>query len=202
MVDGRLTGVNMEKWFKHRKNKVPKKDVTLVPLCQPHTPHVLAFTPHTSWLFQTSWSRVLLEKLTNIQLVKKFPAFYGTRRFITAFTKHATRPYSEPDLSSPRAQPTSWRFISVLFSHLRLGLPNGLSPSGFPIKTLFAPLLTPTHATCSAHFFLLELLCNMDLKYANQNFYILSRYMLRTSRTKNIVLITYVSIGTKFTYTT
>ena len=28
----------------------------------------------------------LLEKLTDFQLVKKFPAFYGTRRFITAFT--------------------------------------------------------------------------------------------------------------------
>jgi len=27
-----------------------------------------------------------LEKLTGSQLVKKFPAFYGTRRFITAFT--------------------------------------------------------------------------------------------------------------------
>ena len=32
------------------------------------------------------WSRVLLEQLTVLQLVKKFPAFYGTRRFITAFT--------------------------------------------------------------------------------------------------------------------
>ena len=31
-------------------------------------------------------SRVLPEKLTGSQLVKKFPAFYGTRRFITAFT--------------------------------------------------------------------------------------------------------------------
>jgi hypothetical protein len=28
----------------------------------------------------------LLEKLTVSQLVKKFPAFYGTRRFITALT--------------------------------------------------------------------------------------------------------------------
>jgi hypothetical protein len=32
------------------------------------------------------YSRILLEKLTLLQLVKKFPAFYGTRRFITAFT--------------------------------------------------------------------------------------------------------------------
>jgi len=30
--------------------------------------------------------RVLLEQLTGLQLVKKFPAFHGTRRFITALT--------------------------------------------------------------------------------------------------------------------
>ena len=30
--------------------------------------------------------RVLLEKLTGLQLVKKFPAFHGTRRFISALT--------------------------------------------------------------------------------------------------------------------
>jgi hypothetical protein len=30
---------------------------------------------------------VLLEKLTGSQLVKKFPTFYGTQRFITTFTK-------------------------------------------------------------------------------------------------------------------
>ena len=31
----------------------------------------------------TPWSRVLFEKLTGLQLVRKLPAFYGTRRFIT-----------------------------------------------------------------------------------------------------------------------
>ena len=44
----------------------------------------------------TPWSRVLLETLTGFQLVKKFPAFYGTRRFITAFTRAATYPYPVP----------------------------------------------------------------------------------------------------------
>ena len=38
------------------------------------------------YLLLTLRSRVLLEKLTSFQLVKKFPAFYGTLRFITAFT--------------------------------------------------------------------------------------------------------------------
>jgi hypothetical protein len=34
----------------------------------------------------TPWSRVLIEKLTGFQLVKTFPAFCGTWRFITAVT--------------------------------------------------------------------------------------------------------------------
>jgi hypothetical protein len=35
----------------------------------------------------TPWSRVLLESLRVSQLVKKFPAYYGILRFITAFTR-------------------------------------------------------------------------------------------------------------------
>jgi hypothetical protein len=34
----------------------------------------------------TPWSRVLLEKLSGSLIVKKFPAFYETGRFITVFT--------------------------------------------------------------------------------------------------------------------
>jgi hypothetical protein len=36
-----------------------------------------------TYLLTTPWSRVL-DKLTGFQLVKKFPAFYGTRKYITA----------------------------------------------------------------------------------------------------------------------
>ena len=36
--------------------------------------------------YLTPWSTVLLDKLTGFQLIKKFPLFYGTQRFITAFT--------------------------------------------------------------------------------------------------------------------
>jgi hypothetical protein len=38
------------------------------------------------------WSRVFLEKLTGSQLVKKFLAFYGTRRLITAIKNPANCP--------------------------------------------------------------------------------------------------------------
>jgi hypothetical protein len=39
------------------------------------------------------------------QLVKKFPAFHATRRFIAAFTRAATRPYSESDRMHQRINP-------------------------------------------------------------------------------------------------
>ena len=38
--------------------------------------------------------RFLLEKLTGFQPVKKFPAFYGARRFITAVTSICTHIYT------------------------------------------------------------------------------------------------------------
>ena len=71
----------------------------------------------------TPWSRVLLEKLTGFQLVKKFPAFYGTRRFITTFTNARRLPLScATSIQSIPPHPTSWRSNLTLFSHLRQGL--------------------------------------------------------------------------------
>jgi hypothetical protein len=35
----------------------------------------------------TAWSRVLYDKLIVIQMLNKFSAFFGSRRFITVFTR-------------------------------------------------------------------------------------------------------------------
>ena len=48
--------------------------------------HASTFT-HLLIYLLTPWSRVVHEKQTGSQLDKKFPAFCGTRRFITAFTR-------------------------------------------------------------------------------------------------------------------
>ena len=105
----------------------------------------------------TPWCRVLLEQLTGLQLVKKFPAFHGTRRFITAFTsfRHLSLSWASP-IQCIYPHPTSWRSILILSTHLRLGLPSGLFLSGFPTKTLYNPLSSPIRATWPAHLTLLD----------------------------------------------
>ena len=114
----------------------------------------------------TARCRVLLEQLTGLQLVKKFPAFHGTRRFITALTsvRHLSLSWTSP-IQSIYPHPTSWRSILILSTHLHLGLPNGLFPSGFPTKTLYTPLSSPIHTTCPAHLILLDFITRTIIEY-------------------------------------
>ena len=71
----------------------------------------------------TPCSTVLLEKLTGSQPIKIFPAFHGTRRFITAFksARHLSLSWASSIQSVP-PHPSSWRSILILSSHLRLGV--------------------------------------------------------------------------------
>ena len=91
-----------------------------------------------------------------LQQVKKFPALYGTRRFVTVFTSvhHLSLSWANSIQSPP--PPTSRRSNLIFSSHLRLGLPNGLFPSGFPTRTLCTTLSSPIRATCLAHLILLD----------------------------------------------
>jgi len=92
---------------------------------QTHTSHRAATGTGIRYTYLLiPWCRVLLEKLTGLQLVKKFPAFHGTRRFITARTsvRHLSLSWASP-IQSIYPHPTSWRSIIILSTHLRLGLP-------------------------------------------------------------------------------
>jgi hypothetical protein len=77
------------------------------------------------WL--TSWSSALLEKLPVVQLFKNFPTFYGTRRFITVFTRalHLSPSWARSIQSiSPHPTYLIVILIRVLSTHLRLDLPS------------------------------------------------------------------------------
>jgi hypothetical protein len=102
----------------------------------------------------TPHSTVLLEKLTGLQLIKKSPAFCGTRKFISALT--SSRKLSLSRVSSIQSKPpylTSWKthLNTVLSFHLSLGLPCCIFHSGSP-----TPFLSPIHATFPAHLILLN----------------------------------------------
>jgi hypothetical protein len=133
------------------------KNEMILDILHEASPAFLRFSlPRIPWVFVraiitdlltyllTPWIRILLEKLTDFQLVKEFPAFYGTRRFITAFTsaRHLSLSWASSIHSLP-PHPTSWRSILILSSQIRLVLPSGLFPSGFPTKSLYTPRLSP-----------------------------------------------------------
>jgi hypothetical protein len=100
-----------------------------------HVPSAL--WPNIIWLqfylltYLRSWA--LLEKLPIVQLLKNFPAFYGTRRFISMFTRalHWSLSWAR-SLQSITSHPISLRSILILSTHQLLGLPSVLFPFGFP----------------------------------------------------------------------
>ena len=85
----------------------------------------------------TSWSRVLLEKLTSFAANQEIPRILWNPK--VHYRTH-NRPPPVPILSQLHPVPTTpSHFLKIhlnISSHLRLGLPKGLFPSGFPIKTL------------------------------------------------------------------
>ena len=111
---------------------------------------------HNPTLLLTACSKVLLEKLTGSHLVKKFPAFYGTRKFITAFTSahHLYLSWTR-SIQSMSPHPTSWTSILILSSHLQLGLPSGPFPQMSPPKPYIYIYIyiyhLPIRATCPTH---------------------------------------------------
>ena len=93
----------------------------------------------------TPWCRVLLEKLTGLQLVKKFPRhFTEPEGSLTHSQASATCLYPGPAQSSPYTHIPPWRSILILSTHLRLGLPSGSFPPVSPKRPHTPPLLTHT----------------------------------------------------------
>jgi hypothetical protein len=85
---------------------------------------------------------------------QKLPNFHEIRRIITVFTKALL--WSLSFFTSVQSIPPYP--ISLMSTHPRLGLLNGLFPSGFPTNILYAFLFSPIHATWPPHLIVLELI--------------------------------------------
>jgi hypothetical protein len=110
----------------------------------------------------TPWSRVLVEKQTVCQLVRKFSTFYGTRRFFTVFTRTC-------HLSLPRVRSSCHAPLPILFLEDRFDIilqihalvfqvasHPGVSPPK-PCMRLSSHVYAQ-HAICPAHLILLDLI--------------------------------------------
>ena len=86
----------------------------------------------------TPWRRALPDKLTGYQLVKKFPAFYGTRRFITTFT--TARQLSVSWARSVQSMLTDPYFLKI---HFNIILPSMLRSAKWSLPNSFPLPLKP-----------------------------------------------------------
>jgi hypothetical protein len=114
---------------------------------------------------RTLWSNPVKMSLSLeapiVQLLKNFPTFYETQRFVVMFTRAPSPPtgfiLSRIVQALPH-HPISLRSILIVSFYLCLGLLSGPLPSSFPTKVLYAFLGFPIRATCPAHLSLLDLI--------------------------------------------
>jgi hypothetical protein len=113
---------------------------------------LLTYTVSSSdWLTACSW--VHLERSPVLQLLKNFPAFSGTQRFISTFTRalHLSLSWSRPSHSTPTPSYHSYYCYPPTYI-------LASSPLAFRSTTYIPFLFCPICATCPANLGLLDLI--------------------------------------------
>ena len=90
------------------------------------------------------------EKLTDIQLIMKLPAVYGSGQFITSFTTASPIPIL---IHINPVHGSTLNFLKAHFNIIPPSMPSSSKwhlSSGLPIKALYTTLLYPTRATWRA----------------------------------------------------
>jgi hypothetical protein len=94
-----------------------------------------------------------------VHLLENFPTCHRNIRLIIMFTrKRHWSPFWARLIQSISPHPTFLKYILILSSHLRLSLPSGLVPFGFPTKALYEVRSSHTRPTRHAHLIFLDLL--------------------------------------------
>ena len=95
--------------------------------------NVKELAEHTGNVGAAPWSRVLLEKLTGLQLVKKSPTFLEPESSSPHSQVPASCPYPKPARSSP------YRYITLLEIHLTIILPSTSGSPKWSLSLRFFP---------------------------------------------------------------